>query len=84
MDDFDSQSRRPLRGKLAMEDKDMLRTLSIATATGRGQIGSVEDIIFNCRDSVQVNCTGDMSTSVFVVKPAVNDSVGRNLRVVES
>ncbi len=67
-----------------MEDKDMLRTLSIATATRRGQIGSVEYIIFNCRDSVQVDCTRDMSTGVFIVKSAVNDSIGCDLRVVEA
>ena len=65
-----------------MEDKDMLRTLSVAAATRRGKIGSVKDIIFNCRGSVQVDCTRDMSTSVFVVKSAVNDTVGRDLRVV--
>ena len=62
----------------------MLRTLSIATATRRRQIGSVEDIIFDCLNSAQVDCTGDMSTSVFIVKSAVNDSVGRNLRVVDA
>lgn len=66
-----------------MEDKDMLRTLSIATATRHGQIGSVQDIIFNCLDGVQVDCTGDMSTGVFIVKSAVNDSIGCNSRVVE-
>lgn len=65
-----------------MEDKDVLRTLPIATATRHGQIGSVEDIIFNRRDGVQVDCTRDMSTSIFVVKSAVNDSVGCDLRVV--
>ena len=67
-----------------MEDKDMLRTLPISTATRRGQIRSVEDIIFDCLDSAQVDCTGDMSTGVFIVKSAVNDSVGCNLRVIDA
>ena len=67
-----------------MEDKDMLRAFSIATATRRGKIGSVENILFNCLDSVQVDCTGDMSTSILVVESAVNDSVGRDSRVIEA
>lgn len=83
-DDFHSQCRRSLRRKLAMEDKDMLRAHSVATATRRGQIGSVENIILNCFDSVQVDRTGDMSTSVLVIESAVNDSVRCDLRVVEA
>ena len=62
----------------------MLRAYSVATAARRGQIGSVEDMILNCLDSVQVDCTGDMSTSVLVVESAVNDSVRCDLRVVEA
>jgi hypothetical protein len=65
-----------------MEDEDMLRTLSIATATRHRQIGSVEDIILNCLDSVQVDCTRDMSTGVLVVESAVYNSVRCDLRIV--
>lgn len=62
----------------------MFRTYSVATATRRGQIRLVEDKILDCFDSVQVDCTGDMSTSVLIVESAVNDSVRCDLRVVEA
>lgn len=62
----------------------MLRAFAIATAARCGRIGSVENLILNPLNSVQIDCTRDMSTSILVVEPAVNNSVGCDLRIVEA